>query len=750
MLWETPPRSTEDSPDDWWVSSFPVFLDWREQVEGLDELAASRPWHPILTEGEELVSVVGAKVTADFLSVLRVEPLIGRSFMAGEDEPGATPVVILGHGFWQRRFGGDAAVLGATLAFDDSGEEMRAEVVGILPPRARISAPAAFEEVEILTPLHPDLLRGRRYFRVVGRLAPDASAETVRARLGELAHGFQQSYPESHDGWGADAAPLEDLAAAPVRPVVRVLLTAASLLFLVAVANVGILRLLQESDRRRDLAVRVVLGASPPRIWRQMLVESLLVSAGGAAAGLAMASVAVRWLPAAITLPGAPAELDRWSWLCAAGLGLLTTAAFTALPALRFFRCDLSRLVQAAGPVRLRVTPAGLNPRRGLVLVEISLALVLVIAAVMLLQSFRHLSRVDPGFDPSGALTLRLRIPQSLHPERAQIDEVWRRLPEQIESMPHVLSAGLVNYLPMQGASLGTRAWATETSAREGIRVEVRGVSSHYFQSMGIPVHAGRDFTRKEIDEDRPTVVISAAAARRLWLGEAEDAVGRRLGLDWLGSEAREVVGVVKDVKHHGITAAADPAVYLPLGQAPRAAMTLVVRSVNERPTDLAPDVRARVLEHDPTVVIEQIRSLPQVVGATLIRPQGNALALAAFALVSVFLSAGGIYSVVSYSVARRRHDLSVRLALGAHPRDLVQRVAAEGLRDAVVGVGIGLILFVFLAQSLSDLLFGVRAGDPWVLAAMSISMIMVAWVAAYLPARKAAGIDPAPSLRAI
>jgi putative ABC transport system permease protein len=216
-----------------------------------------------------------------------------------------------------------------------------------------------------------------------------------------------------------------------------------------------------------------------------------------------------------------------------------------------------------------------------------------------------------------------------------------------------------------------------------------------------------------------------------------------------MGSEPREVVAVVGDVKLHGLVAATDPAVYLPFGQAPRPAMTLVVRSFMDRPADLASEVRARVLEHDPTLVIDQVRTLPQVVGATLTRPQGNALALAAFALVSVLLSAGGTYSVVAYSVARRRHDFSVRLALGAHPRDLVQGVAAEGLRDAVFGVGIGLIVFLLLAQWLSDLLFGARAGDPWMLGAMSLLMILVAWVAAYLPARKAAGIDPAPSLRA-
>ncbi|MEE8524282.1 MAG: ABC transporter permease, partial [Thermoanaerobaculia bacterium] len=350
--------------------------------------------------------------------------------------------------------------------------------------------------------------------------------------------------------------------------------------------------------------------------------------------------------------------------------------------------------------------------------------------------------------DPRGVLTLRLRIPQSMHPESSRVEELWRLLPGRIESLPRVHSAGLVNYLPMQGTSLGTRAWAADTAPREGFRVEVRGVGGRYFRGMGIPLLAGRDFTAGEVAEDRPVIVVSEAAAGRLWPGEA--AVGQRLSLDWMGRGAREVVGVVGNVKHHGVTAATDPAVYLPFGQAPHSAMTLVVRTAAERPARWMSAIRTRVSELDVTFVIDQVRTLPEVVGATLTRPRSQALALAAFALVSVLLSAGGAYSVVAYSVARRRHDFSVRLALGAHPRDLVKGVAAEGLRDAVFGVGIGLILFVFIARWLSDLLFGVRPGDPWVLTAMSVLMISVAWVAAYLPARQAAGIDPAPSLRAV
>ena len=749
MLWETPPRSAEDSPADWRVASFPVLADWRREIGELDGLAASRPWRPILTGGDELVSVAGARVTADFFSVLGVEPRLGRGFLPGEDGAGAAPVVVLSHHFWQQRFGGDPEVLGKTLSFDDSGRPVAATVVGVLPREVRIGGPVVFEEVEVLMPVEPDPRRGQRYFRVFGRLAPGAGLEALRARLEVLARDFRDGYPENHAGWGAGAERLAELVAAPMRPALRLLLTAASLLFLVAVANVAILRRIQEADRCRDLAVRVVLGARPVRIWRQMLVESLLVSAAGAAAGVLLTAVALNWLESVGLFPGTRIAVDRWGLAYTAGLGLLTTAAFGVLPARRFFKMDLASVVQAAGPSRRRVgQPAGFGPRRWLVLAETSLALVLVAAASLMLQSLRYLLRVDPGFDPRGVVTMRLRIPPSLHPDGDRLDELWRSLPAAVESLPQVHSAGLVNHLPMQGTSLGTRAWAADAGPAAGLRVEVRGVSRGYFRGVGMALLAGRDFSSGEIAEDLPAVVVSAAAARRLW-PDAE-AVGQRLDLDWSGSGARQVVGVVGDVKHRGVAAAADPAVYLPFGQTPHPAMTLVARSFADRPAALASEIRARVLSLDGTFVIDQVRTLPQVVGATLAQPRSHALALAAFALVSVCLSAGGAYTVVAYSVARRRHDFSVRLALGAHPRDLVKGVAAEGLRDAVSGVGIGLILFVFLARLLSDLLFGVRAGDPWVLTAMSVMMVAVAWVAAYLPARKVAGIDPAPSLRTV
>lgn len=744
MLWETPPPSGEDAP--WRVASFPVFADWRQQIEELEGLAASRPWRPILIEGEDLVGLAGAKVTADFLAVLKIEPALGRGFLPGEDEPGAAPVVVLGHGFWQRRFGGDPEILGKTLSFDDSGEAIAATVVGVLPREARLAEPVVFGDVEILTPLAPDPRRGQRYFRVFGRLAPGAGVDAARTRLGVLTRGFQESYPKTNAEWDAGIALLEEEVAAPARPGVKLLVAAAVLLFLVATANVGILLLIQEADRRRDLAVRVVLGAGPVRIWRQMLVESFLVSAAGAAVGLLLAVLGLKWLEIVGFAPGLAIGISVGGLGCAAALCLLTSAAFGALSARRFSTMDLVGVEVAAAP-RRRGRQARWCPRRGLVLAEISLALVLVTAACLLLQSFQHLLRADPGFDPRGVLTLRLRIPQSLHPESSRVEELWRQLPGKIESLPGVRSAGLVNYLPMQGTSLGTRAWAADAAPRDGFRVEVRGVGGSYFHGLGIPLLGGRGFSAADSAEDRPVIVVSATAARRLWPGET--AVGQRVDLDWMGAGAREVVGVVGDVKHHGVTAATDPAVYLPFGQAPHSAMTLVVRTAAEGPAAWT-SIRARVLGLDSTFVIDQVRTLPEVVGATLTRPRSQALALAAFGLLSVFLSAGGAYSVVAYSVARRRHDFSVRLALGAHPRDLVKGVAAEGFRDAVFGVGIGLILFVFIARGLSDLLFGVRPGDPWVLTAMSVLMISVAWIAAYLPARRAAAIDPAPSLRTV
>ncbi|HEX9737050.1 MAG TPA: ADOP family duplicated permease, partial [Thermoanaerobaculia bacterium] len=711
LLWET-----QAELSGYQVAAAPIAEIWRREIPELVGLAVSRPWRPVWNDAE-LRGLPGARVSAGFFSVLGVEPGLGRDFAPADDRPGAPPVVIVSHRLWQEELGGGPDVLGRRLELEGNGASLTATVIGVLPPLLAVKPPVVFEPAEVWMPLaiEPrDAELDERIYRAVGRLAPDASVEAVGARLAALAPRLAVDHPETHAGWSAAAERVTEVLLAPRRPALAAMWMGVCFLFAVAVSNVALLLLAQAVARQREAAVRLTVGALPRDVARQRFVESLLLAALSAAAGLALAYGIFR--------PGLMLGLDDWlrgrHWTLDAGTAAVTlvlalgaAALLAVLPVAGIVGRDLGALLRRDE----RAGPDGRHGRfwRGLfVVVPATLSFSLLVVTALLLQSFERLIEADPGFKSDDVLTVEVRIPPSIHPDDHQVPGLWRRLLDEVGTLPQVRSAALVNHLPMRGQSMSTEAAPAERrGAGEPVWLELRGVSPGYFRSLGIPLVAGRDHAAADLDVDGAGgLVLSVAAAERLWPGE--EAVGRELVLEWGDREPREVVGVVADVRHDGLAESVKPAVYLPFPELRHRTMTLVVRASAD-PAALAPAVRSRIRELDRGLVIEAIRPLADVVAATVAARRGYTWILLGFAAVTLLLAAGGTYSVIAYSVARRRRDFGVRLALGARPASLSRSVVAEGLGYALAGVAVGVALALAASRLLSGLLYGVSAYDP-------------------------------------
>ncbi|MEM7354420.1 MAG: ADOP family duplicated permease [Acidobacteriota bacterium] len=746
-LWEAHPQQSGDFR----VASEAVAAVWAEELDELSDLALSRTWHPIVSHDNELQRLRGAKVSAEFLPLLGIEPLLGRAFSVDDERPGAAPVVLLSHDLWQRQFGGDPDLLGRTIALEGGTVTASATVIGILPPETRLAEPVLPEPAEILAPIalpNEGTDFGQRYLRVIGRLAEGTELKAARSHLAAISRTLAQLHPESNEGWTARIELASEQLVAPIRPALLALSAAVAFVLLVSCCNAGILQLSQASMREQELAIRLALGAQPLRVGRQVFTECVLTLLASALLGslLAQQGLALVATRVASQMPlGGELTLDPWMLLLTIAAAATPLTLFSLLPAARAAGADGYLALRESGRGARTGGQRGGRARRALVLAEIALSLVLLIGATLMVRSFQRLAAADPGFEAHGVLTLGLHLPRSLHPDSQRLDGLYKTLLGDLEQLPQVEALALIDRLPMQGATMATEA-ADEATPEERIKVEFHGVSEGYFQTLQIPLIAGRDLsTRHDEAAARNEVVLSAAAAEALFPGQS--AIGRGVIVDWQTSTPREVVGVVGDVRHHGIRSQARPTVYMPLRQVSQHATTLVVRTDSDR--QVVANVRSRARELETSFVIEAIRDLDDVVAQTIAGTQGQATLTTVFALIALALAMGGIYSVVTHSVAQRRYDFSVRQALGALPRQLVRATVVEALRQATVGLGLGLLAALLLTRTLSGLFYGISAHDPWTLIANTLTMAGVIVIATYVPARRAMRIDPAADLRA-
>jgi len=759
--------------------SLPNFNDVRAQCQSCESLSAWTIGHANLTRSnlakvDEPERVQYAIVSADFFATLGIQPLLGRAFRAEEDNPRNAPAVIVSHSLWRRRFGADPALVGNTITLDGQPRE----VCGVLPEGFRF---ASFpKETEIWLPFGLDPFRDRKYARgksdlgAIARLKPGVSLAAAQTELDAIARRLEQAEPHFNMGWRLQAVALGEQASGKLRRGLLVLLGAVAFLLLIACVNVANLQLARSAARRRELAIRVALGAGRFRIVRQLLVESLMLSLLGGGAGVLLAWWGVDlfalipynapnlFTPYTVTPEQIGIDGLVLGFTCL--LSLLTGVLFGLAPALQTGQAARANLPMALKEGGSRASDATNVVGRGrgfLVVTEVALALALLIGAGLMIRSFSRLQHVEPGFDPQNVLTFDLNLPESKY-QRPQAAQFYERLLERLAAAPGVIAAGAVEYLPLSGLDSNTGLLIEGRpipAPGERIFAHYRVVTADYFRAMGMRLRQGRAFTAADNDKAPRVAVINETMARRYWPGE--NPIGKRAALDFeamrfypdrapdfdLALGLREIVGVVADVKHTGLAGETVPEFYAPLAQRPARNMTLVVRAAAD-PAGLLGVARNEVLALDKDQPIANASTMSEWLAASVAQPRFNFLLMTVFAAVALLLAALGIYGVMAWTVAQRTQEIGIRMALGAQTSDVLKLIIKRGMTLTLAGVAIGLIASLALTRLMETLLFDVSATDPLTFSLIALLLTAVAMLACYIPARRATNLDPMIALK--
>ncbi len=739
-LWQVAPEGPKGA------FSFPDFEDWRSQSKTLEAAGAY-----FYAEGRTGVDLVGdgepqhvpvSFVTDGFFQTLGRTPLIGRTLQPEDHVPGKSHVVVLSHGLWQRRFGGSPDVLGRSLTLDGRPST----VVGVMPRGVDFPSPTAeaWLPVAFLTQQEvPWEVRASRWLAGVGRLKPGVTVDQARAELDGVTRALEAEYPDSNARFtGATVVPLQESMVGQVKTSLLVLLGAVAFILLIACANLANLLLARGTVRQQELAVRAALGASPGRLTRQLLTESVLLSLVGGLLGLGVAVLGSEGLVrlASGQLPRAgEVRLDGTVLAFTLGLSALTGVLFGLLPALRASATSLQPLLKGASPGQ--AAGGGRRLRGGLVVAEVALAVVLASGAGLAARSLAHLLSTDLGFEPQGLAVVSFSMSSS---HSGELPVYYQRLLEAVRAVPGVESVGASKTLPGQP---DVEALPLSLPARPGevLRTKVLHISRDYFRTLRIPVKAGRDFTDddKERDISRFVVVVNEAFVRRY--GLVGDPIGQKVTFR---DVQLPIIGVVGDTRQAGPSEPAEPILYLHALQNIRTGVNLLVRGRGD-PLRVAADVQKAVWSVDPNQTITRVTSLEQVMSEVVARPRLLAVLMGLFAALGLLLGAVGIYGVLAYTVSQRRREIGVRLALGATPRDVLRMVVGGGLRLVGMGVAVGLAGALALARLMDSVLYGVPPHDPVTFVSAVIGLMGVALIASWLPARRATRVPPAVALRA-
>jgi putative ABC transport system permease protein len=735
------------------------YLSWAERATSTEALAAFASANVTLTDQGEPERLPGGAITASMFSVLGLPPLAGRGFRADDEQPGASRVAVLSETLWRRRFGGDAAVVGQSITLN--GE--RHHVVGVVPRAFREAGRARIDSAggspQIFVPLTIDPARenrGNRVVRVVGRLRPAVSLDRARDELRRIAAAMEQEFPATNKGWSVRLETLSDsMLDERVRPSLLVLLAAVGMVLLIACANVANVLLARGISRQREFALRTALGAGRSRLVRQLVTESVCLAVVSGTCGLLLAVFAVQSLR--VVLPPTLARIDDMHVdATVLGLGLLLSLAsglFMGLvPAVRASRAALVPSLAQHG--RGVAGPSGTLVRHAIVVAQMALATMLLVGAVLLLQSFVRLQQVRPGFDPEGVITARISLPRSEYPDAARTWGFWRRLLESLDGMPQVQSVAVGITAPFgPGVRAGGRAQDRDQaslSPDSGIAAVEHMVSPDYFQALGMPLLAGRSFGQHDGLGSPLVAVVSEGVARQLWADKSP--VGQILY--WNGRQ-HEVVGVVGDVRGEdgrgccggGLDREPSAAVYLSAIQFPQRTMTLLVRTAAD-PSAIVPAIARSVHDIDPAQPMYQVRRLHDWLDESAAQPRFTTTLSGVFALVALLLAAVGVYGVLSYSVAQRTQEIGLRMAIGAARGQIMRLILQGGMAWALTGIAIGLLSALALSRVLGTLLFEVTARDPITYFMVGVMLALVAMLACCIPAARATRIDPVIALR--
>jgi len=723
--------------------SLPDFEDLREGVAAFEESAlwAANGWSLSGGNGDP-EEMQGAIVTARFFPLLGVAPLLGHTF---DQEDYRKPVAVIGYGMWKQRFGGDPAVIGRTLRLSD----WPYTIVGVMPPSFQI--PSA--EFQVWTPLEQALGPGEnsrtlRVFRGIARVREGVTRERAQAEVDMVAGRLQRAYPDTNAGVGFAYAPLAELLLGSVRPALVLLLGAVGLLLLIAFANVASLLLARPMAREREMAVRVSLGARRSRIARQLLTESLVLALLGGAAGLILATWCIGALPAflASRLPrGEAIRLDSLVLSFSLGVTGLTSILFGLGPALLGSPVTLGRSLRQ-GARGTGASPRARRVRSGLVVAELAMALVLLLGAGLVVRSFSRLLHVETGFDADRLLTLS--VVMAGYDEGGHRARVVEAVLERIRALPGVEAAGAGTAMPPVTAQRSVRYEAEGEDPGVPARTAYFiATDPLYFRALGTPLLDGRAFDERDAEGAPGVAILNRSLARRLFRGER--AVGRRVRLRdaTQSAEWRTIVGVVGDVCYQGLDDPGEAALYTPFAQTPSLWTAVFVRTSAE-PMAVVRSVKAAVAAAGAGLTAMRPRPMTELVAESIARPRFNALLLSGFAVLALVVATVGIYGLIAYSVAQRTHEIGVRIALGAERRDVLGLVVGQGLRLTAGGIALGVAGALALTRLMQGLLFEVSPQDPATFVAASAILLLVGLLASYLPARRAAMVDPAVALR--
>jgi len=732
------------------VTSEANYFDWKRQSRSFESMGAAfaLPDYGVnVLHGRAPEHVPAGKATAGFFDALGMQALFGREFTAEEDRPGGPGAAMVSEGFWRTELHGDSGVIGRRLNVDG----LPRTIVGVLPQEKTMF----FGRIDVWTPLAMDPNSTERTARnrgVLARLKPGVTVEQAQAEMVAIENRLAREYPAADEGWGIRVIPVNRLVTGFVGQPLMILLGAVGLLLLLACANVANLLLARAAVRQREIAVRAALGAGRMRIIRQLLTESVLLALIGGACGLLLAECCIR--PIRAIIPDQLSLLQQMSidgrvLVFTSAVALFTGLVFGLAPAIRTSTGDLNDALRSTGRT---LAGGGQRIRDMLVAAEIALALILAVAAGLLSHSFVRLMSVDPGFSPGGVLTMQLEVPVARYPEPQKRAEFYRNVVDRVRALPGVESAGAIQLLPFRQTFLNSRiglqmyripALPTPRAGHE-LNADFRVVTPGYFSTMGIPLHAGRDFDARDTSASRRVVVVNEAMARQHYGGSA---VGKDLFLPPWNAPAREIVGVIADAKLYGLDQSAEPAVYVPHAQAPSEMMTLVVHSRLEA-GPLSAAIRREVEAIDPEQPVADVCVMNDVIGNSTILRRVAMVLIGVFAALALVLATVGTYGLTAYSVSQRTHEIGLRMALGARGVDVLRAIMGRAAAVALAGVALGAAGALGAARALKSLLFGVGIGDPLVLAGVPAVLLAVAVVASWIPARRATRVDPMEALR--
>jgi putative ABC transport system permease protein len=728
------------------------FLDLRAEVTALEDLSAYHDASFNMSEGGKPERVEGSFVSASLFRVVDGRAAVGRLFTAEEEQTGRERVAVISHGLWQRRFGGDPKIIDRQITLDGQPHT----VVGVMRPKFNfppnsgdVWKPLSFNAKEAGE-------RGNRYLRVLGRLKDGTTVEQAAAELQAIGGRLAQQYPATNAG--RDFRPesiITNYTRGP-RPFLLVLLGAVGFVLLLACANVANLLLVRGAGRQKEIAIRMAMGASRGRLVRQLLTESIVLAALGGALGVVLAVWGV-----ALSSQGIPQSFSKYipGWenmgvntralVFTAGVSVLTGIVFGLAPALQATRLNFNESLKEGG--RTSGGHARSRLRSLLVVAEVALSLVLLVGAGLMIRSFVELARVEPGFDPANVVVMNLSLAGDKYDEKPQARaEFFRQLLGRLESLPGVERAGATSLLPLtryNNSSAFTVEGRPPLPKGQETHAEWRSTSPSYLEAMSVPLRRGRYLSERDNREDAPRVVlINEVMAQRFFAGE--EPLGRRLDFGDADEKGHwEIVGVVGDVRHDGIEEVPRPEVYVAHAKSPRSSMSVVLRTTSD-PEQSVAAAQAELRALDPDQPLFNVRTLDRVVREAIAPQRLATVNMLVFALIALALAAIGLYAVMSYAVAQRTHEIGVRMALGAEPRDILRLVVRQGMILTLVGLALGLGASLLLTRGMSKVLYGVSATDPLTFAGISLLLAAVAFAANYFPARRATRVDPMDALR--